>query len=164
MAGRFWEPSLERPDGTPDARSALAADGRGIDWFERDGWVFGVIPGHSGGYLLPRVAILDISGRGSSRPPRNPQRCLQARDKFLRYDEPGTAVPGLLFPAAIRAGDDTGSQGRPRSMMGSGDGNITIGHVWGIPIQINPSMFLILAFLTWTLAGRPAPGRVPRDE
>ena len=24
-------------------------------------------------------------------------------------------------------------------MMGSGNGNITIGHVWGIPIQINPS-------------------------
>ena len=40
LAG-FWEPSLERPDGTPDARSALAAGGRGIEWFERDGWVYG---------------------------------------------------------------------------------------------------------------------------
>jgi hypothetical protein len=58
LAG-FWEPRLERPDGTPDARSALAADGRGIEWFERDGWVFGMIPGHSGGYLLPRVAIVE---------------------------------------------------------------------------------------------------------
>jgi len=37
-------------------------------------------------------------------------------------------------------------------MMGSGNGNITIGHVWGIPIQINPSTFLILALVTWTLA------------
>jgi hypothetical protein len=58
LAG-FWEPSLERPDGVPDARSALAAAGRGIEWFERDGWVCGFIPGYSGGYLLPRVAILD---------------------------------------------------------------------------------------------------------
>ena len=37
-------------------------------------------------------------------------------------------------------------------MTGRGDGNITIGHVWGIPIQINPSTFLILALVTWTLA------------
>ena len=55
----FWEPSLERPEGTPDARSALAAGGRGIEWFERDGWVYGVVPGKTGGYLLPRVAILE---------------------------------------------------------------------------------------------------------
>ena len=61
LAG-FWEPSLERPDGTPDARSALAAGGRGIEWFERDGWVFGIVPGHNGGYLLPRVAILERLG------------------------------------------------------------------------------------------------------
>jgi hypothetical protein len=58
LAG-FWEPSLERLDGIPDARSALAAGGRGIEWFERDGWVYGFVPGHSGGYLLPRVAILE---------------------------------------------------------------------------------------------------------
>jgi hypothetical protein len=58
LAG-FWEPSLERPDGTPDARSALAASGQGIEWFERDGWVLGLVPGHSGGYLLPGVAIHD---------------------------------------------------------------------------------------------------------
>ena len=55
----FWEPSLERPEGTPDARSALAAGGRGIEWFERDGWVYGVVPDQTGGYLLPRVAILE---------------------------------------------------------------------------------------------------------
>jgi hypothetical protein len=54
----FWEPSLERPDGTLAARSALAAGGRGIEWFERDGWVYGVVPGFSGGYLLSRLAIL----------------------------------------------------------------------------------------------------------
>jgi hypothetical protein len=58
LAG-FWESSLERPDGTPDARSALAAGDRGIEWFERDGWVYGFVPAHSGGYLLPRVAILE---------------------------------------------------------------------------------------------------------
>jgi hypothetical protein len=57
LAG-FWEPSLQRPDGTPAARSALAADGRGIEWFERDGWVYGVVPGFDGGYLLPRMAII----------------------------------------------------------------------------------------------------------
>ena len=58
LAG-FWEPSLVRPDGPPDARSALAANGRGIEWFERDGWVFGVVPGFDGGYLLPCMAILE---------------------------------------------------------------------------------------------------------
>ena len=54
----FWEPSLQHPSGAPDARSALVADGRGIEWFERDDWVFGVIPGSDGGYLVPRLAIL----------------------------------------------------------------------------------------------------------
>jgi hypothetical protein len=58
LAG-FWEPSLECPDGTPDALSALAAGGRGIEWYERDGWVIGIVPGHSGGYLLPRATILE---------------------------------------------------------------------------------------------------------
>lgn len=58
LAG-FWEPSLERPDGTPDALSALAAGGSGIEWYERDGWVTGIAPGQRGGYLLPRVAILE---------------------------------------------------------------------------------------------------------
>jgi Zn-dependent protease len=46
-------------------------------------------------------------------------------------------------------------------MMGSGNGNITIGHVWGIPIQINPSLFLILALVTWTLAGGLLPDAYP---
>lgn len=56
---QFWVPELDRPDGAPDARSALAADGRGIEWFERDEWVFGVVPGSRGGYLVPRVVILE---------------------------------------------------------------------------------------------------------
>ncbi len=54
----FWEPALDRPDGAPDARSALVGDGRSIEWFERDDWVFGVIPDSDGGYLVPRVSIL----------------------------------------------------------------------------------------------------------
>ncbi len=58
LAG-FWEPSVQRPEGTPDARCAVAAGGRGIEWFERDGWIYGVVTGSSGGYLLPRVAILE---------------------------------------------------------------------------------------------------------
>ena len=58
LAG-FWEPSLQCPDGTPDALSALAAGGRGLEWYERDGWVIGIVPGHSGGYLLPRATILE---------------------------------------------------------------------------------------------------------
>ncbi len=47
-------------------------------------------------------------------------------------------------------------------MMGSGKGTITIGHVWGIPIQINPSLFLILALVTWTLAGGLLPDAYPQ--
>jgi Zn-dependent protease len=46
-------------------------------------------------------------------------------------------------------------------MMGSGDGNITIGHAWGIPLRINPSTFLILALVTWTLAGGLLPAAYP---
>jgi Zn-dependent protease len=46
-------------------------------------------------------------------------------------------------------------------MAGSGGGNIVIGHVWGIPIQINPSLFIILALLTWTLAGELLPAAYP---
>ena len=46
-------------------------------------------------------------------------------------------------------------------MMGSNNGNITIGHVWGIPIQINPSLFVILAILTWTLATSLLPEAYP---
>jgi len=46
-------------------------------------------------------------------------------------------------------------------MMGSGNGNITIGHVWGIPVQINPSLFLILGYLTWWLAAEVLPAAYP---
>jgi Zn-dependent protease len=69
----------------------------------------------------------------------------------------------LLFSAADIAGDTTGWQGRPGSMMGSENGNITIGHVWGIPIRINPSTLLILALVTWTLASPQGllPGAYP---
>jgi hypothetical protein len=58
LAG-FWEPSLGRPGGTPDAHSALATDGRDIEWFEQDGWVYGVVTGTDGGYLLQYMAILE---------------------------------------------------------------------------------------------------------
>jgi Zn-dependent protease len=70
-------------------------------------------------------------------------------------------VPGSIYPATIRAGDASGSQGGPGFMMGNGSGNITIGHVWGIPIQINPSTFLILGLVTWTLAGSLLPAAYP---
>jgi hypothetical protein len=57
LAG-FWEPALERPSGAPDARNAHAAGGRGIDWFERDGFVSGHVAGRPGGYLVPRAIVL----------------------------------------------------------------------------------------------------------
>jgi Zn-dependent protease len=44
------------------------------------------------------------------------------------------------------------------------DGNITIGHAWGIPIRINPSLFLILALLTWSLAGALLPAAYPEMD
>jgi Zn-dependent protease len=46
-------------------------------------------------------------------------------------------------------------------MMMSDQGNITLGNVWGIPIRINPSLFLILALLTWSLAGSLLPAAYP---
>jgi Zn-dependent protease len=48
-------------------------------------------------------------------------------------------------------------------MMGTGNsnGNIIIGQVWGIPIQINPSTFLILGLVTWSLAGGILPAAYP---
>lgn len=46
-------------------------------------------------------------------------------------------------------------------MNASADGNITIGEVWGIPIRINPSLFLILIFLTWSLAETLLPAAYP---
>lgn len=41
------------------------------------------------------------------------------------------------------------------------DGNIIIGQVWGIPIQINPSLLLILGLVTWSLAGGLLPNAYP---
>jgi Zn-dependent protease/CBS domain-containing protein len=46
-------------------------------------------------------------------------------------------------------------------MNASADGNITIGEVWGIPIRINPSLFFILALLTWSLADTLLPAAYP---
>ena len=47
--------------------------------------------------------------------------------------------------------------------MPNGDhsGNIVIGQVWGIPIQINPSLLLILGLITWSLAGGLLPNAYP---
>ena len=46
-------------------------------------------------------------------------------------------------------------------MMGSSNGNFTLGHVWGIPIQINPSTFVILGILTFSLARGLLPAAYP---
>ena len=46
-------------------------------------------------------------------------------------------------------------------MNGDTDGNIVIGQVWGVPIRINPSLFLILALLTWNLADSLLPADNP---
>lgn len=58
LAG-FWESTIDHPDGAPDALSALAAGGRGVEWYERSGWVIGIVPGQRGGYVLPRATILE---------------------------------------------------------------------------------------------------------
>ena len=110
---------------------------------------------------MPCVAILEQPWAKSHRARRvNFRKSCQARDRFLRYDGPGTVVPGLLFSAADIAGDAAGWQGRPGSMMGSDNGNITIGHVWGIPIRINPESLLILALVDLDAgeSGRAASG------
>lgn len=44
---------------------------------------------------------------------------------------------------------------------GDNSGNIIIGQVWGIPIQINPSLLLILGLITWSLAGGLLPNAYP---
>jgi hypothetical protein len=59
LAG-YWEPSLHRPAGPADAQSPFAGGFGAIDWFEREGWVTGHIPGQSGGYLIPRATILEF--------------------------------------------------------------------------------------------------------
>lgn len=46
-------------------------------------------------------------------------------------------------------------------MTGDNSGNIIIGHVWGIPIQINLSTFLILGIVTWSLADGILPAQNP---
>jgi Zn-dependent protease len=44
---------------------------------------------------------------------------------------------------------------------GENSGNIIIGQVWGIPVQINPSLLLILGLITWSLAGGLLPNAYP---
>jgi Zn-dependent protease len=46
-------------------------------------------------------------------------------------------------------------------MTGNNSGNIIIGYAWGIPLQINPSTFLILGLVTWSLAGGILPAAYP---
>lgn len=46
-------------------------------------------------------------------------------------------------------------------MTGNNSGNIIIGYAWGIPLQINPSTFLILGLITWSLAGGILPAAYP---
>ncbi|MFN8592391.1 MAG: site-2 protease family protein [Thermomicrobiales bacterium] len=41
------------------------------------------------------------------------------------------------------------------------EGNMTLGHVWGIPIRINPSLFLILGLLTFSLGSALLPAAYP---
>ena len=94
---KFWEPSLGAQTEPPmrRARSPLmdvASSGS-------SGTVgsTGSFPANAADIYYRASRSLNISGRGSWRPLRNPQRCLQAQVGFLRYDEPGTSVPGLLF-------------------------------------------------------------------
>ena len=115
-------------------------------------WIPGAVRGDPGATV----------GEGHRARRVNSRKSCQARDRFLRYDGPGTSSRACSFEQPI-AGDAAGWQGRPGSMMGSDNGNITIGHVWGIPIRINPSTLLILALVTWTLASPEGllPGAYP---
>ena len=58
----------------PPMRGArLPPMGAASNGFERDGWVFGMIPGHSGGYLCRALQLWSICGRRLSPPRRNPK-------------------------------------------------------------------------------------------
>lgn len=51
---RFWDPALNEADGTLLAFSPHGAGGRGIEWRSSGDEIWGVIPGRSGGYRIPR--------------------------------------------------------------------------------------------------------------
>src|SRR5689334_8169273 len=51
---RFWDPTLAPTDGALLAFSPHGAGGRGIEWRSSGEEILGCIPGHSGGYRIPR--------------------------------------------------------------------------------------------------------------
>jgi hypothetical protein len=61
---RFWDPALEEADGTLLAFSPHGAGGRGIEWRSSGDEIWGVIPGRSGGYRIPRSLADTLANAG----------------------------------------------------------------------------------------------------
>jgi len=57
LAG-FWVEDLPLPDGSADAASLYAMVNGEIEWYDRDGFVTGHLPGSAGGYRLPREVVM----------------------------------------------------------------------------------------------------------
>ena len=57
LAG-FWVEQLPQPEGSADATSLYAMVDGEIEWYDRDGFVTGHLPGQSGGYRLPRELVM----------------------------------------------------------------------------------------------------------
>lgn len=54
----FWVEHLPNPDGSADAASLYAMVEGEIEWYDRDGFVTGHLPGQRGGYRLPRELVM----------------------------------------------------------------------------------------------------------
>ena len=54
----FWVEHLPDPDGSAHATSLYAMVEGEIEWYDRDGFVTGYLPGQSGGYRLPRELVM----------------------------------------------------------------------------------------------------------
>jgi len=57
LAG-FWVENLPEPDGGAHATSLYVMVEGEIEWYDRDGFVTGHLPGQVGGYRLPRELVM----------------------------------------------------------------------------------------------------------
>jgi hypothetical protein len=54
----FWVEQLPQPEDSADASSLYAMVEGEIEWYDRDGFVTGHLPGQAGGYRLPRELVM----------------------------------------------------------------------------------------------------------